>query len=165
MIAEILRSNALILDYLRRLVADVPDDYMTRQFAGVINHPAWVMGHLIYSCQALGAEIGIPAWLARDWSLLYGTGSIPIEKREVYPSKEILLKALDDAQDRVETALLAMEERDLHKELPDVRYREIFPTLGYALMHVLTAHAAMHVGQVIVWRRASGLGPMTEPFI
>jgi hypothetical protein len=164
MITEILRSNKLVLDYLRRLVADVPDDWMTRQFGGVINHPAWVIGHIIYSCQAIGGEIGIAAWLPDDWPSKFGTGSVPIEKPDAYLDKKMLLQALDDGQRRLETVLSAILESDLDKPLPDVSYREIFPTVGQAVLHILTSHTAVHVGQVTVWRRASGLGPLAEPF-
>ncbi|MGA2061906.1 MAG: DinB family protein [Thermoguttaceae bacterium] len=165
MIAEILRSNKLVLDYLRRLVADVPDDCMTRQFAGVINHPAWVIGHIIYSCQAIGGEIGIAAWLPDDWGLKFGTGSVPLDKPDTYPDKKMLLHALDDGQHRLETALSSALESDMKKPLPDVCNREIFPTVGHAVLHILTAHTAVHVGQLTVWRRASMLGPLTESFI
>ncbi len=47
MIAEILRNYGLTLDYLRRLIADVPDERLTEQPAGAVNHPAWVIGHLV----------------------------------------------------------------------------------------------------------------------
>jgi hypothetical protein len=165
MIAEILRSNKLALDYLRRLVADVPDDWMPRQFAGVINHPAWVIGHIIYSCQAIGGEIGIAAWLPDDWASKFGTGSVPVGKPDAYPDKKTLLRALDEGQRRLAAALSSMDESDMDKPLPDVSYREIFPTIGQAVLHILTSHTAVHVGQVTVWRRASGLGPLAEPFI
>jgi hypothetical protein len=164
MIAEILRSNKLVLDYLRRLVADVPGDWMARQFPGVINHPAWVIGHIIYSCQAIGGEMGMAAWLPDDWQSKFGTGSMPVEKPDAYPDKKMLLQALDDGQQRIEAALSSMKESDMDKPLPDLAYREIFPTVGQAVLHILTSHAAVHVGQVTVWRRASGLGPLAEPF-
>jgi hypothetical protein len=165
MIAEILRSNKLVLDYLRRLAADIPDDLMTRQYVGVTNHPAWIIGHIIYRCQAIGGEIGIAAWLPDDWGSKFGTGSVPLDKPDSYPVKKMLLQALDDGQQRLETALSTALESDMDKPLPDVSYREIFPTVGHAVMHILTAHSAVHVGQLTVWRRASNLGPLTESFI
>ena len=165
MIAEILRSNKLVLDYLRRLVADVPDDCMTRQFAGVTNHPAWVIGHIIYSCQAIGGEMSITAWLPNDWGPKFGTGSVPLDQPDSYPDKNMLLNALDDGQHRLEMALSAASESDMNKPLPDVCYREIFPSLGHAVLHILAAHTAVHVGQLTVWRRASDLGPLKESFI
>jgi hypothetical protein len=58
-----------------------------------------------------------------------------------------------------------MEEDGLAQPLPDERYRHIFPTIGHALLHILTAHAAVHVGQVSVWRRAFGLPPLSDAFV
>src|SRR5882672_9338514 len=98
MIDEIVRSYSLTLDYLRRLVADVPDNLMTRQMAGVINHPSWVIGHLTYSCQAIGGEMGITAWLPARWAELFGTGSLPVDRPDVYPNKAELLAALADGE-------------------------------------------------------------------
>ncbi|MGH7138811.1 MAG: DinB family protein, partial [Pirellulales bacterium] len=63
MIAEVLNSFSLTLSYLRRLMADVPDESLARQPNGAPNHPAWVMGHLVHSCEALGGEIGLAPWL------------------------------------------------------------------------------------------------------
>jgi hypothetical protein len=165
MIAEILRSNKLVLDYLRRLVADIPDDHMTRQYGGVINHPAWIIGHIIYSHQTIGGEMGIAAWLPDDWGSKFGTGSVPLDKPGSYPDKKMLLQAIDDGQNRLHTALSAAPESNMDKPLPDVSYRKILPTVGHAVLHILTAHTAVHVGQLTVWRRASGLGPLTESFI
>ena len=34
--------------------------------------------------------------------------------------------------------------------------------LGHAVLHILTVHAALHVAQVTVWRRAVELGALVE---
>jgi hypothetical protein len=160
MIHEVAASWSRTVDYLRQLVADVPDEMLTRQIDGVVNHPAWVIGHVIYSCQAIGGEMGIDPWLAADWAERFGTGTVPVEGRKDYPSKHDLLGALSDAQQRVNDRLLTLGDSGLTVPLPDEGYREIFPTLGHAVLHVLTVHTAIHVGQVTVWRRAVGLGPL-----
>jgi hypothetical protein len=41
----------------------------------------------------------------------------------------------------------------------------MFPTLGDAVLRILTSHAAVHVGQITVWRRALNLGPLKQSFI
>jgi len=151
------------LDYLRRLVADVPNDLLTRQPAGAVNHPAWVIGHLVYSCEAIGGEIGLTPWLASDWKSRFGTGSTPVEDRAAYPEKEALLAALRDGQRRLAERLTVVGNEGMAAPLPDVRYRSVFPTVGHAVLHILTAHAAGHVGQVTVWRRVMGLGALQEP--
>ncbi len=162
--AEVLNSLALTLDFLRRQVADVDDDQMTRQVSGAVNHPAWVIGHLTYSFQALGGEFGMQPWLAKDWGDRFGTGSTPTSDPTAYPTKASLLRALDDAQRRINEAVAALEEVELSAPLPDLKYRDRLPTVGHAVLHVLSAHAANHVGQVTVWRRTMGLGVLTEPF-
>jgi hypothetical protein len=163
MIDEIVRSNSLIISDLRRLIEDVPDEMMTRQVGAVVNHPAWVIGHLTHSYEAIGGELGITPWLPEDWRKKFGTGSTPVVEREIYRPKAELLNSLAKAQSRVFARLNAIGEQGLSESLPDVRYREVFPTVGQAVLHVLTAHAALHVGQLTVWRRSVGLPPLTKP--
>jgi hypothetical protein len=162
LIVEVSQSYTLTLDYLRRLVADVPDALWTRQAGGVVNHPAWVVGHLVHSAQAIGGEMGLPEWLPAEWGARYGTGSAPIEDRAAYPSGVALLEALADAQARVLGRLSELGAAGLARPLPDERHRATFPTVGHAVLHILTVHAALHVGQLTVWRRAVGLGSLGE---
>jgi len=165
MVDEIIRSYARTLDYLRRLVDDIPDEFMARQTGGAVNHPAWILGHLIHSAQAIGGEIGLPPWLPSNWHRQFGTGSTPASDRSQYPKKATLLAALTDGQKRITERLNELGDQGLSGPLPDVRYREEFPTLGHAVLHILTSHAAIHVGQLTVWRRAVGLGPLQDVFI
>jgi hypothetical protein len=164
-IDEILRSYSLSLDFLRGLVADIPDDLFTAQAHGAVNHPCWVVGHLTYSMQAIGGEIGLAPWLPGDWEQKFGTGSMPIASCGSYPSKETLLHILDEAAARIESRLNAVGEKGLAEPLPDVRHREVFPTVGHAVLHILTAHASVHIGQLTVWRRVMGFGPLNDSFI
>ncbi len=165
MIDEIVRSTSLSINDLRRLLEDVPEEMMTRQIDEVINHPAWVIGHLIHSCEAIGGEIGISPWLPNEWQQKFGTGSTPSEVRQQYPAKGDLLNSFADAQRRVVARLNEIGEQGLSAPLPDTRYRETFPTLGHAVLHILAAHTALHVGQVTVWRRAIGLPPLTKSIL
>jgi hypothetical protein len=165
MIAQIINSYSLVLDDLRKLVADIPDDRLAKQAGGAVNHPAWIIGHLVHSAQAIGGEMGLSPWLASDWAGKFATGTIPRDHRNFYPSKLELLDALQDSQQRITQRLLALGEAGLSQPLPDERYRAMFPTLGHAVLHILTVHAAIHVGQITVWRRAIGLGPLRENFM
>ncbi|HUT93799.1 MAG TPA: DinB family protein [Thermoguttaceae bacterium] len=165
MIPEITHSFAMTLDFLRRLVADVDDGMMTAQAGDVVNHPAWTIGHLVYSCQGMAGELGVPGWLPEDWAARFGTGSTPLADRAAYPSKRELLDRLQEGQRRLVEALNSISESDLSVPLPDEQCRDLLPTLGHAVVHILVAHAAEHVGQIIVWRRVLGLGPLREVFI
>ena len=138
---------------------------LTRQPNGVPNHPAWVMGHLTSSCQALGRELGLATWLPAQWEQQFGTGSIPTSDRSAYPSKEELLAALADGQARVSNRLADLGDAGMSTALPDKRYKTKFPTVGHAVVHILTGHAAVHVGQISVWRRAAGYRPLSDIFV
>ncbi|HEY1784108.1 MAG TPA: DinB family protein [Pirellulales bacterium] len=164
MVPETLNSYRLTLEYLRRLVADVPDADLTRQPVGVANHPAWVVGHLTVSCQALGGELGLSAWLSPAWEPLFGTGSLPTSDRSAYPPKDELLAALAAGHARISDRLLVLGDVGMSAPLPDERYRATLPTVGHAVVHILVGHAAVHVGQVSVWRRAAGYRPLSEIF-
>lgn len=163
MITEI--TQLLTLDYLRRLVVDAPDTLMTQQVGKVINHPAWIIGHLVHSFQGIGGEMRLDPWLPPDWGTRFGTGSTPAPDREMYPSKAAIMSALDDAQKRILDRLQAVGEEGLKLPLPDERHRPMFPTVGHAVLHILRVHTAMHVGQITVWRRAVGLGPLSGIFV
>lgn len=158
----ILRTFGMTLDYLRRLVADVAEEQMTRQPAGAVNHPAWILGHLVYSCQAIGGELGLQPWLSHDWRRRFGTGSTPVADRACYPSKSELLQQLAEGQRRLTERLRELGDAGLKEPLPDERYRSEFPTVADAVLHILGAHAAVHVGQVSVWRRVAGFAPLRD---
>lgn len=163
MIAEVLNSYDLHLEFLRRLVSDLNDEQMVTQPDNALNHAAWTIGHLIYSCQSLGGELGVLPWLPDDWDKQFGTGSTPIDDAEKYPDKVSLLQHLDEAKLKLTAGLEESGESGLTMPLPDVRYRDRFPTIGHAVVHILSGHTALHLGQLIVWRRAMRLPAIPEP--
>jgi uncharacterized damage-inducible protein DinB len=137
---------------------------MVAQPVGIKNHPAWIVGHLIYSCQLLGGVVGLAPWLPEDWPRRFGTGSLPVSDPALYESKERALAILRDAQDRLSRAVGELPDSRLDEPFPDPSYRPVFPTIRHALTQVMVGHTAMHIGQVTVWRRAMGLPPMKRSF-
>lgn len=159
MVPSIIKTFELTLDFLRRCVADLDEQQMSTQPCGVVNHPSWTLGHLAYSCQALGGELGLTPWLGEQWPEKFATGSAP--SADGYPAKHELLSTLDDAWSRIRQALESADQKFLSQPLPDVRYRHIFPTRGHAVIQILGAHAGYHAGQLSAWRRAMGLPTVT----
>lgn len=160
----VLHSFGYCLGYLREQVAELSDADTIAQPNGIMNHPAWVMGHLTYTCQLLGGAIGLAPWLPGDWAERYGTGSVPVADAGLYETKRNLLAILDDAQMRIARAVEEMDDSRLDEPFPDEAYLDVFPTMRHALTQVLVGHTANHIGQVSVWRRAMGLPPMTRSF-
>ena len=160
----VLHSFAYGLDFLRAQVADVATADMARQPNGVMNHPAWVIGHLTNACQMLGRAIGLPKWLPQDFGKRFGTGSAPVADASLYPTKEEALAMLRDAQDRFTNAVEQLDESKLDEPFPVESYRYVFPTIRHALTQVLVGHTAYHIGQVGVWRKAMGLPALDRSF-
>ena len=163
MIAQVLNSYEIHLDFLQRLVSDLNEEQMVAQPNGAPNHPAWTIGHLVQSCQAISGELGLAAWLPDDWQERFGTGSTPVCDTTQYPDKEALLSRIDEAKTKLSEGLHDLGDSGLTSPLPDIRYRDRFPTIGHAVIHILSGHTALHLGQLTVWRRAMGLSAKTEP--
>jgi DinB superfamily len=160
----VLHSFAYCLDFLREQVTDVALADMVAQPGGILNHPAWVVGHLTHACQLLGGVLGLPEWSPPTWAKRYGTGSLPVADASRYETKDDLLALLGDAQRRITEAITQLDEAHLQAAFPDPSYRDVFPTVQHALTQVLVGHTANHIGQLSVWRRAMGLPPMRRPF-
>ena len=160
----VLHSFAYALDYLREQVADVAAADMVAQPKGIANHPAWVIGHLTFTCQMLAGAIGTPEWLPADMAQRFGTGSVPVADVHAYGTKEDALAALRDAQSRITAAVEQLNDARLDEPFPDPAYLDVFPTIRHAITQVLVGHTSMHVGQLTAWRRAMSLPAMRRSF-
>ena len=161
MIPELVGSFDRSLAFMRGLIADLSDQEMVLQPPGAPNHAAWTLGHVIHSCQAIAGELGVAPWLPDDWEARFGYGSAPAAAADSGDSGKVaLLAALADAAERLRTVLLAIDESRLKDPLPDEKARKILPTLGDALLQVISAHTAFHAGQLSAWRRAIGRPPV-----
>ncbi len=159
-----LQSFAYSLDYLREQLADVSASDMVAQPAGIVNHPAWTIGHLTFICQMIGGVIGVSEWLPEDFASRFGSGSVPLSDAMAYESKEQLLARLRDAQSRIAQSVEALNDAHLDQPFPDPAYLDVFPTVRHALTQVLVAHTAFHIGQISIWRRAMKLPAMRRSF-
>jgi hypothetical protein len=155
----ILPAFELNLWYTQKLVADVPDEQMCAQpVAGrVLNHAAFVLGHLAWSADDVAADrLGLPPACPANWKELFGIGAQPSPDRSRYPSKAVLLKALEDAHARLADAVTKAAPEVLTQPPPEM-FRDRCHTLGALLAVMMTTHEATHNGQLSAWRRAMGL--------
>jgi len=159
MIPELASCFRRTIAFVEAAVADLSDEDMILQPAGVPNHAAWTLGHVIHSCEAMAGELGVKPWLPEDWVLRFGYGSSPVAVVTEYPRKAALLAALVEASRRLQSALVEAGESGLAEPLPDEPLRAELPTKGHALLQILAAHTAFHAGQLAMWRRAVGRPP------
>ena len=159
-----LHTFSYCIDFLAEQVADVSAADMLKQPNGIANHPAWVIGHLTFSCQLLGEVIGLEPWLSKDFGGRFGPGSTPVADASQYEPKDAALDRLRDAHRRLAAAVSQLPDPRLDEAFPEPSLRKVFPTVRHALTHVMTAHAAYHIGQVNLWRQAMSLPKLGRRF-
>lgn len=145
------------IDYARKLVADIPDERMCVQPYPAANHAAWVLGHLAYVFDSMTRVWGQQPTMPREIADLFKVGSQPTEDRSKYPSKAALWEMYEQNCLRVVEIVKTAPPEKFNEEFPNPRLRFMLPTIGVAMVHILTSHQGVHLGQLSAWRRAQGL--------
>ena len=159
MLTHMLHAYDLQLNTAKRLVGDIPDALMCTQPAGLVNHPTWSLGHLIMSAHGVGEMIGIESDAPEGWADVFKTGGTPNSDPTGQPSKAELIAELERVHTKWKAALPGVDAAVLDAEHPDEKTRSYFPTVGAMVAYIMTSHEMVHLGQVVAWRRAAGLGP------
>ena len=158
MLAPLLHTWQLNLAYAKRLVAEIPAERMAVQPALGMNHAAWVLGHLACTADMLGAMVGLKPVCPPEWTALFDWNSSPSADAAIYPSKETLVKALEDGHARLASALSDVSLSRWTELTPVEAIRAFLPTLGDCFVFVMAAHENIHLGQLSAWRRVQGMG-------
>ena len=160
MFANEIKINQFLLHYCRMLTADIADGRMTEQPMPGVNHPAWIVGHLAFSAELIVCRLGGDKFLPGEWAELFKPGSSPRAARGDYPSKDQLLKALEDSFACARDTAAGASTETLAVATPNPRMREVLPTLRENAAFILTGHLGVHLGQLSSWRRMTGLPPL-----
>jgi len=148
-----------------RLLADIDRKRMSMQPAGVVNHPAWTLAHLIHYHPAILALIrgqAVPDPSMHPDARRFDAGSVPVDDPSLYPNKSQLLDRFRDGHRRIDAALRDAPE-DRWSQPPDLaRWAEGFGTTAHVLQYLMVHHEAEHLGQLAAWRRAMGFGPLGD---
>ncbi len=159
MLRHVLHAYGINLGFAKTLVNDLSTNQMCQQPHGVINHPAWSLGHLAVSeghlCQLLGVESPVP----EGWEEAFRTGGTPSAEVGSYPARDELLNVLGELHEKVGKAVTVADQETLHRIHPNESARKYFPTVGDFAVFLMTSHEMDHLGQIAAWRRAMGLGP------
>jgi uncharacterized damage-inducible protein DinB len=161
-----------VIDWLVRLLEDtrvhtlaqveeLTDAEMMFQPKPTVNHPLWLLGHIVTSEDGL-----ILRWCAgksrmpKEYQQLFALGSKPQSDPSLYPKKDAVLRVLADVHAqalKVVKGLTAerLEERpEGYDEIP-ARARELFWSKGACISHHAT-HESGHAGQISMLRRLLG---------
>jgi hypothetical protein len=158
MVRYVLHVYAMNLGYAQRYVRDLSDDQMCAQPHGLVNHPAWSLGHLAVAADRTGEILGLSSELPTGWSDTFKTGGIPSPDKSRFPARDELVRVLSHQHARAAQALGDASPALLEQPHPNEKFRAHFPTVGDFAIFLMTAHEMDHLGQIAAWRRAMGLG-------
>jgi hypothetical protein len=159
LIDTMLRTWERQKDYAQRLLADLSDEDMVAQpVPGVtLNHPAWTVSHLTVYSPVLSAILRETPF--KDPMLSrFGRDSKPEADLGAYPRRNELVAEYLRVHDELAAALRTADPAVLDKPIPLERWRERFPFIADAIMHLMINHESGHLGQISAWRRAGGRG-------
>ena len=159
MIQHVIYLYRFNLGVAARLVQDLTPQQMVQQPAGVVNHPAWSLGHLAMTANNLAVLLGLESQAPEGWARIFATGGIPSGDPSLYPSKEELFVFLTAQHERNSAAVLQADPAWFATPHPNEQRRKFFPTLGDMVVMMMTSHEMNHLGQISAWRRAMGLEP------
>lgn len=148
--------------YAKRLVVDLNDKMMTHSCgAGLENHPAWTLGHLItgaaMNTEDLGGEFIVP----NGYEALFlrkgpGDPRKPDTNTALYPKKEELLVEFERQHERLKLQLQKASSLQFNTEIK-WRFAPYLPKTRDLIVFMCTSHESMHLGQLAAWRRAMNL--------
>ena len=117
----------------------------------------WVLGHIIFVRGLLVLVTGAGAPLFSEAELAaFGRGTAPLKPREDGVDLDRLKLALEDSQNKLVPALLALSDAALAADAPEKIKRPTVPeTMGGALAR-LCYHEGYHNGQIGILRRLAG---------
>ncbi len=159
MLSHVLHSYGLNLMIAEALLKDLSADQMCQQPSGLINHPAWSIGHLAFSGHQLCEMIGIASSLPEGWDATFKAGTPPDPDSTANPAKDELMAVHRRFHERIGEAVPTIDQATLDQPHPNESVRTYFPTVGDMLVFMMTGHEMDHLGQIAAWRRAMGLKP------
>lgn len=161
MLESAIHVNAFLLGYLKRIVAEIPDDQFAQPPAPGLNPPLWLMGHLAVTYDGGLKLLGKTPACPEAWHKSFGRGSNPSEIARPHSSKAELLAALDRGHAQLAAAAREAEATVLTRPNPSPLMQGTpLTTVGDLLTFILTGHFGIHVGQLSFCRRAKGLPHM-----
>jgi DinB superfamily len=158
--STVMHSFHFSVGFLKSLLEGIDDGQRVHQPKPGMNHPAWVVGHLVFAMEFTAKLVGAAYTAPEGWSDLFGMKSTPSDDPSQYPDMAALLAELDKSIAAVTPSLESIGPEALAAQMPDEGFRKMMPTVGDGLTFLINGHIAMHVGQLSAWRRACGMPPL-----
>ena len=145
------------LKHLRYFVEDLTPDQCVQQPNGLINHPAWQIGHLALAADIAALELGGEQTFPPEWAERFFPGAPITAEVADYPSMTELVDQLAAQHARVAALIPNATEAQLAAPCQMEMLHRRFSKIGDFIAYIMTGHEGVHVGQIASWRREMGI--------
>ncbi len=149
------------IHYGQLLAESIPAQQFAHMPHPGMNHPAFCLGHMVLSANAVLKMLGREDLVAEPegWGDLFEQDVECVEQDGRYPEKDLIVQLYVASHEAAVQVLPTTPEEVFQRENPaEGRFKELAPTIGAAVNFLLVFHHSVHLGQVSAWRRAIGLG-------
>ncbi len=123
----------------------------------------WLIGHLAVSGDFARRLYGRPPLCPAGWRAAFNPGSQPSRQPNDYPPMATLRDTFEKVYSDLCAAASEADPPSLTSINPYAPARAAFPTSRDFVAYLLTGHLAYHLGQLVGWRAAAGLGRLHRP--
>ncbi|HKQ58238.1 MAG TPA: DinB family protein [Candidatus Eisenbacteria bacterium] len=152
-----------LMSLVESVLAGLDDSHRALEPQPGVKTAGWLIGHMAVSGDYARRLCGRDPLCPPAWSEAFNPGTQPSHHDADYPPMAELCAALhavyDDLCEAAEQALPAA----LDTPNPFLPAQAAFPTAGGFVGYLLTSHLAYHMGQLVAWRGAAGLGRLARP--
>lgn len=118
----------------------------------------WLVGHLVVTGDFARRLCGRAPLYPVEWRRAFNPGSQPSPRDQEYPSMAEMREGFRVVYDDLCVALPVADGSLLAVPNPFEPARAAFPTAGDFVAYLATGHLGYHLGQLVGWRGAAGLG-------
>ena len=152
-----------LLSLAEPIIAELDDTHRALQPQRGVKTAGWLVGHLAVTGDGGRRLCGRSPLCPKEWQAKFNPGSQPSSKPVDYPPMEQLREMFRTVYADLCVAATEADASRMDSVNPYEPARAAFPRTGAFVAWMLTGHLGYHVGQLVAWRAAAGLGRSPQP--
>jgi hypothetical protein len=141
-----------------RLFARLDDSHRALEPQPGLKTAGWLIGHLAVTGDFARRLCGVSALCPHEWRAAFNPGTQPVRDAAAYPPMRTLCETCRAVYGDLSSRALTVEPGRLAQPNPYEPARADFPTAGDFVAYLLSSHLAYHLGQLVTWCAAAGVG-------
>jgi hypothetical protein len=149
-----------LLSLAEPILSGLDDSHRALEPQRGVKTAGWLIGHLAVTGDFGRRLCGRPPLCPTEWRSLFNPGTQPSILPNDYPPIKDLCEAFRAVYSDLCDSIPDVDPQLLSRQNPYAPAQKPFPTSGEFVAYLLTGHLGYHLGQLVAWRAAAGLGPL-----